>query len=327
MAQPDRLDIKSGAQKDIQAPQTEETTQPPLKPALSGDSPSVLPRVDHRLFSVMGEAEQRLALLKAVTIEKNGIARTVNADSGVETMLAAVTVDSQKTATLVTFTRGEDGELLLPVKPYDRFGFFVGHKATGDVSGALRIGLYPGTPLVTQAVSDIENQEIFTGLRGIKEAEADERKWAEEVGLFSDLGFDPTKSRGVFNKFHRPNRTSETWQASPLVALPDGQLDLLAHFDPTKVRINEFQTLLYGTQDVVADPYAGLFPGLGDGYLGLRGSFRGGDTLGGLNSFEGGMRGVGVGFGKAESVTARTTSIKVNSLEGAFQVVVVSAQA
>lgn len=79
------------------------------------------------------------------------------------------------------------------------------------------------------------------------------------------------------------------------------------------MRINEFQVLMYATQEVRSTPSMQDI---------LNASAYRGDTL----SYGGGAtRGIGVGFGNAEAVTAKTTGIRITGLEGAFDVVVVPA--
>lgn len=200
-----------------------------------------------------------------------------------------------------------------------RFGFFVGHIGEQAVSMAFRMGLYPGLPLVTETRTDAQNREVYIGVRGIKPDEKDEQLWAEQIKAFTKLGFNPVRSRGVFNRFHRPNPYTNDWKNYPLVALPDQMLDLLNHYDPTQVKINTFQMLYYATRDVVSrpiSPQAGL-----DDYLSL-GAFRGATRGGGGQMYSLGMKGIGVGFGEAVTAKAQVTGMEIDSLIGALEVVV-----
>lgn len=149
---------------------------PIAEPQISDEPVNILPRVNSTVNSVFGEAEKRLTLLSSVSVDEKGVAHCVDSETGTETLLAAVMIDSQKTATLAPVMKSATGELLLPVPPSSptRFGFFIGQIASSDLSAAFRIGIYPGNPLVTEAQTDDSNREIFIGLRGFKPDEIDE---------------------------------------------------------------------------------------------------------------------------------------------------------
>lgn len=278
---------------------------------------------DTRTFA--GEAEKRAAFLLSVSVDENGIAHCLDKQSGVETLLAAIAVDAQKTATLVPLELGPNQTLQLPVSADvpTRFGFLAGHLASRDVSLAFRMGLYPGLPLVTETRTDTQNREIYVGLRGIKPDEIDEQSWAEQVEAFTRLGFNPQKSRGVFDRFHRPNQDTDAWKAYPLVALPNQILDLLSHYDATQVKIDTFQMLFYGTRNSLVHPgrrpisdfYDQLYGNSGGSYMGA--------TRGGGEQLTLGTKGLGIGFGEAVPTRAQVSGVDVESVVGAFEVIVV----
>ncbi len=291
----------------------------PAGDKLPSAEPFALPLVDYRLISVPAEAERREKFLSTVTVDENGVAHAVNASSQQETLLAAVRIDDEKNATQVPLVVNEGGILLFELaddKP-SRIGFFVGHKTPQDVAGVLRMGLYPGVPLTTQSVNDKQTKEIMHGIKGLNASETDEATWADQIGLFAKLGFDPSMSRGIFNKDHNPSPYSNMWQARPLVVAPDEIRDaMLAHYSKDDVRKDEFQILFYGVRQQYEHFYA----------------YRRQDTLGresdtlGLKSMRS-TRGIGIGFGEARSRQATTKGVEVVSLEGAFNIKVVPTSA
>jgi len=266
-------------------------------------NPSILPLVDYRLMSIPAEAERRAALLSRVTVNDKGVARCADDRSTTETLLAAVRIDDNKDATMVPVLKDKDQlRLYLPSDLPSRIGFFVGYSSLQEVSAVLRMGLYPGVPLTTQTVSDEKTAEVMYDIGGIKPNEADELKWAEQIGLYSSLGFDPIKSRGMFNRSHRPNPESDIWKESPLIILPDELLDMVRHYDPNDVKKDEFQVQFYGIKP--ASPVN----------FGLAGPPRGGGGMG--------TRGLGIGFGDPVSRTAQTRGTNIDFLRGAFQIIV-----
>lgn len=296
---------------------------PDTKPAI----PTTLPLIDYRLISVPAEAERRLRLLSRVTVDANGVAHGTDDRSSTETLLIAVRINDNKDASLVPFVADQEQlRLMLPSDRPSRIGFFVGYSSSQEVSAVLRMGLYPGVPLTTQAIADDRTAEVMYGLGGIKANEADEQRWALQVGLYSLLGFDPTHARGMLNKNHRPNPTSDTWKESPLIIMPDEILDMVSHYDPNDVKKDEFQVQFYGIKPVPTLPQfpnAIRYPGdtLQD-YLGTtRG---GGETLSYKLPTLGVERtkGLGIGFGEAVNRSAQTRGTTIDSLRGAFKIVV-----
>lgn len=290
------------------------TSVPDTKPAI----PTTLPLVDYRLISVPAEAERRAHLLSRVTVDANGVAHCLDDRSVTETLLAAVRVDDNKDASLVPFVTDQDQlRLILPSDRLSRIGFFVGYASSQEISAVLRMGLYPGIPLTTQAVTDAKTAEVMYGLGAIKAAETDELKWAEQVGLYLTLGFDPTHARGIFNKNHRPNPATDSWQESPLIILPDDLLNMFNHYNPEDVKKDNFQIQFYGVRPVPTLPID-LFDTRGVG-----------ETLsfgGGMKGFGEPTRGLGIGFGKAVSRIAQTRATNIDSLRGAFQIIVTPQQ-
>ena len=277
-------------------------------------TPVTLPLVDYRLVSIPAETERRARLLSVVSVDSMGVAHCLDDRSATETSLVAVRVDDSKNAALVPFEVDQDQlRLHLPSDRPSRIGFFVGYASSQDVTAVLRMGLYPGVPLTTQAVSDERVAEVMYGLEGIKANETEELRWADQVGLYSNLGFDRSRSRGMFNKNHRPNPASDIWQESPLIILPDELFDMVRHFDPNDVKKDEFQVQLYGIKSIPALP---KFPNALDYPFGTSGGGKtlsyGGELIGGL----------GIGFGEAVNRTAQTKGTDIDSLRGAFKIIV-----
>lgn len=294
------------------------TPQTDIKAAVNANA---LPLVDYDLIHVPAEAEAREALLANISVDERGVAHC-SGERGTQTLLVAVRIDDEQNASVVPLVQTEEGtlQLQLPSDRPSRIGFFVGFSADTTLSAVLRNGLYPGIPLTTQSRDDSRTGEVMYGLGGIKPDEVDQRRWGEQIDL-EGFGFNPNSSRGLFNKNHRPNPTSNTWQESPLVILPDDQADMLPGFDRARVRTNEFQVLLYETQDVKPQP--AFNPSDFLGYRGGRETLSFGGALRGLG---GQTRGLGLNFGNAVNREAQTTGIKVNSLQGAFRIVAVPAQ-
>lgn len=306
-------------------------SHPDVQP-LPDTAPLTLPLVDCRLISVPAEAERRANLLSRVRVDANGVAHSIDDRSTTETLLAAVRINDKKDATLIPLVADQEQlRLVLPSDRPSRIGFFVGYSSSQEVSAVLRMGLYPGVPLTTQGVTDDRTEEVMYGLGGIKPAEADERKWAGQAGLYSTLGFDPTHARGMFNKNHRPNPASDNWRESPLIIVPDELLGMVRHYDPNEVKKDEFQVLFYGIRPAPTVPQ---FPNvlhypedtLRGGYLGT--------TRGGRETFSYGLptlgveptKGLGIGFGEAVNRTAQTRATKIDSLRGVFKIIVTPQQ-
>lgn len=292
------------------------------KPTVSSEgqaiesNPKVLPLVDYTLISVAAEAEKREKLLEAVTVDEIGAAHCINNVSGAETLLVAVRIDDNKKASRIPLIKkGNFLSLELPTDIPSRIGFFVGYRKDGkQITGVLRTGLYPGVPLTTQTLNDNRNGEVMYGLQGIKPGEKDELQWAEQIELFSGLDFNPARSRGIFNKNHRPNPATDNWQESPLVIVPGKHDDLVRHFDRDEVRGDELQVLFYGERPVSQpDPYVNLSYGQSDTLL-SGGNMRSMETTRGL--------GLGLGFGDAASRQAQTQRTEIDSLQGAFHIVI-----
>lgn len=285
------------------------------------------PDVEQRLKIVPDEEAKRLQLLASVSINKQGIASCVNPSTNVETIIAAVRIDKvgdTYQAALLPFSQAEDEShtLQLPVsadKP-TRVGFFIGHKSPDGMSVAFRNGEYPGKALNTQNESDELEVEIPFNVGGIRENEMLERQVAEQIGLFTSLGFEPTQTRGVLVMGHKSNPLSDTWDDSPLVFLPTEKLDLLRHYDPNAVKVDELQVLAYGTREPMPTSWSDALGGFDDEFD-FPGTLRGGfdDEF----DFSSVRRGVGLGFGNAEQRFNPTTQAQTVDLEGAFRIVAV----
>lgn len=178
-----------------------------------------LPRgVDYRRLLVPGEpgeTEIRRTLLEAVTVDNRGVAHGVS-PNGTETMLAAIRINDAGQASVAPFqlAQGLDREpvvqFALPAGKPSRVGFFLGGDSGWDeLRVAIRAGLYPGVPLLTMGETTwpllgwppLEDDGYKLGYP----LEGQEGIWAEQVGLFKRLGFNPKGSKGIFDRGHRVN--------------------------------------------------------------------------------------------------------------------------
>jgi hypothetical protein len=295
-------------------------TPEPQRAGAPQEPSTVVPKKDYKRISVPGETEQRRALLESVRVDAHGVAHNTS-PRGVETMLVAVRVNDEKQASVVPFeaTTDIDGEQVvqfaLPADIPSRVGFFLGWKnSVNELSAATRAGLYPGTPLITSGSGEYTPaQEVMLGLRGIKGTEEQEREWAEQVALFTDLGFDQGRSRGFFDKASRPNDYTTSWEVQPLLMLPRVDDPDYEHFDRQQVEGSALQMLYYATAPKVERPaydfgssYSG---GFGDRYGATRSMSMGGD--------------LGLGFGRSSLQSGSTTAIELKGLEGAFRIAAV----
>jgi hypothetical protein len=288
---------------------------------IDSDVTRIVPVKDnYRLIHSFDEEEQRGPLLERVTIDERGIAISKDEDTGITTSLVAVRIQDNE-ATVVPFERDEQGLVLpLPGDTGSQIGFFISHD--GDEGhkpcAVIRQGDYPGIPLTTDKITDTvsgeeRTREILINMRGITEQERDEATWAEQVGLFDDLGFDPFKTRGIFSKSHRDNPHSTTWKNQRIVIVPDEMRDLVDHHDAWDVTKDILQILTYGTQRVkqtlVRDQsiWPDMFGGGSQGTLGTEKAMYA-------------PRSLGVGFGNETTQQATTTSTKIAGLTSAFQI-------
>lgn len=293
----------------------------PTTPATPREGSLVIPKKDYRRISVTGEEETRKGLLEAVTVDERGVARNRSA-GGVETLLVAVRVNDSQEASVVPFelARDLDGgqivQLALPADTPSRVGFFLGWAdSVEELSAVTRAGLYPGTPLITQGSGEYSPaQEVMLGLRGIKGTEEQERTWADQVGLFTELGFDQGRSRGFFDRASRPDAYTTSWELQPLLMVPRANDADYEHLDRQAVEGSNLQFMYYSTAPQPEVPYIDTA---------FRGGF-GGDNL----TFGGATRGatkgggdLGLAFGRSRLQTGSTTAIDIKSLEGAFRVV------
>ncbi len=297
-------DIKPGFPGKEEGSGLEAQTSPHVKP-------TTLPLVDSVLVKVVRELEKRQKLLSSVELDVNGVAHCFDNISNTTTYLAAVCIDDKGDARLARLEKEENQlRFVLPGDRPSRIGFFVGYSSSKEASAVLRMGLYPGVPLTTQTVSDDKTAEVMYGLGGLKPNETDEQKWAKQIGLYTDLGFKERQSRGMFNRSHRADPTSDRWQQSPLIVLPDEMLDTVRHYDPKDVKKDEFQVQFYGKKPVKSE-----ISDIDE----VRESLRPAPlTLG--------MKGLGIGFGESKGRTAQTSNTNVDSLVGAFNIIVTPQQ-
>ncbi len=188
-----------------------------------------IPKGDYRRLLVPGEPgekEVRRTLLEAVIVDDKGVAHGLN-PNGTETMLAAVRINDAGQASVAPFelARGLDAEPLvqfaLPTDTPSRVGFFLGWgNSENELYATIRAGLYPGTPLLTLGGTHWPPLEDTLGLKGINPV-GERGIWAKQVGLFTDLGFDPKRSGGIFDRGHRVNPyTSSLDEQQPLSMAP-----------------------------------------------------------------------------------------------------------
>lgn len=180
------------------------------------------------------DEKKRGELIQATKVRSDGVAECTNI-SGETTQMAVVQIGPGGNATLLAFKlAGDDIAIMLPPKARTQIGFFIASSMTGrDL--ILRNGKFPGLPLQAHEVGKDTVIEVGYGLGGIRPNEVDESKWADQIGLMN-LGFDPTKSRGIFKKCFRGPYRSSAWEESPLFVASD---------DPT---INTFQAMVYDTK-------------------------------------------------------------------------------
>lgn len=288
---------------------------------MTKETTNTLPDLQNRTFSVANESSARQNLLSSQSIDEMGVAHEVNSVTGTETMLTAISIDAQRTVTLLHFRPGEAGELILPVKLYQRLGFFVGHRSGMNIDAAFRMGSYPGIPLVTEGVNDSLQKEVFLHVGSVRSAEG--KNFSETIDLFGRLGFHKDKTVGIFNRLHRTNSKTDKWQERPLVALPKEKLDLLKHPDLGRVEVNELQLLLYDVEKIVRELTSPRPPFRGSqNFRNPRLSWqlrvsRYTCSVPVKEKME-----AGIGFGSAKEVILKTTGIKLKSLESAFRVVI-----
>lgn len=205
--------------------------------------------IDERLILAPDELAQRKVFLGKVTVNDQGIAHCINSLNSlgrIDTALAAVRIDDNKDASLVPFDQAEDGALQLTFPAENmisRIGFFIG-ASRHNLMATLRLGTYPGEPLTVEVSRNKKAREIPYGLKGLsKGSEKDEIRWAEQIGL-KDLGFKKIRTRGIFNKSEKPQRSNH-WKDSPLLVVQEDLEDFILHPDPDKIKLDEYQLLVY----------------------------------------------------------------------------------
>lgn len=250
---------------------------------------------DKRLVLSPNEITVRENLLKEVRVNEQGLAHCINPLSQVDTVIAAVRVDDNKDASLIPFSQAEDGSLQLSLPAETRIariGFFIGISQSG-ASAVLRMGAYPGEPLTTETRTDKQVREVPYILNGLRQdSEQDEIGWAGQIGL-ENLGFNSSNMRGIFNRGHKLPK-SDYWQDRPLLVVQEELEDLMHHPDPSKVKLDEYQLLVYGPQQLTTT---------------MRGGTRG--MIGGWSS-------------KAESRYNPLQAGGTGVLEGAFRILITS---
>lgn len=259
------------------------------------------PGLEQTLLVGLGshEATERANLLQAVEVDGQGVAICSNRVSSAIMRLAAVRVSDSSEATLVPLEQaGRRVNLALPAHTPSKIGFFMDYQGPRRLAAVVRLGDYPGHPLTT-AVHSGARQELLINMAGIKPTELDEQAWADQMGLYEGLGFDPTRSRGVFAKSHQPSPESD-WKAQRIVVVPQSMDDLV---EVTDHSAHSFQVLGYEATEqapqIVAPPPSTFDDGCGT-YDALR-----------------------IGFGSSYRVPVRTNRINLLGLQTAFEVSIV----
>lgn len=202
---------------------------------LDVDTPSL------KLAHVSSEDILRADILARNHINDLGILQSTNTEGTQQMTVAAVQIDAKHHAHHLPFADTPEGYGFYPCGTNSlRIGLFIGHTTTKEVNAVVRLGAYPGEPLIT-TVQGIQHQEVMLGLHGIKDHEPDELLWAEQIGLFSGLGFDPTRSRGLFTTARQRNRSNGRWIQAPLT--------LTMRADNAKTSSHTFQILGYETEE------------------------------------------------------------------------------
>ena len=191
-----------------------------------------LPPNNNLLVKTEQETQTRKRLLESLTIDANGVAFCLNDADRQDTMVAAVIVDGDGKANQIPLRLLETGTLLveLPDGQPTQIGFFVGRLGNKEMSAVLRTDSYPGVPVSTRLNQNQTTQEVLYTVSGIGPREKDERDWAQQIGLFDKLGFEPSKTRGFSKKSPQPNPKSSLREEQSLI---------------TKPGLNEFQILLF----------------------------------------------------------------------------------
>lgn len=262
------------------------------------------PAPSNRLIQVDGELEERRRLFEHVEVDEHGVAVCTHPDTGNVLRVAAVSVDDESDAVLVPIAQGEDGKLsiALPVDKLPKVGFFItyDHPPEGsEVSAALRLGDYPGWP-TTFEDHGASRKEVLLGLGGIKPDELDETRWAEQVGLFTELGFAPERTRGQFSTYRRVQ--GDQWEARRILYRPEDASDIGDSLETSLFQVSAYET----RADVPAWPEASHPPVTFDfGRTATRG-----------------VLAVGNGYGVQGSVSG----IRTLSLQGAMEIAVVASE-
>ncbi|HZL07937.1 MAG TPA: hypothetical protein VFC50_01960 [Candidatus Dormibacteraeota bacterium] len=201
------------------------------------------PAVRNQLVQVGNELQERARLLECVEINERGAAVCTNPDSGNVLTVVAVTVDDDSNASQVPIAKGEDGRLAiaLPVAKLPKVGFFISYENPPEGSGmsaALRLGDYPGQPTVF-GEGPVTRNEILLNLAGIKPEELDEARWAEQVGLFTDFGLAPERTRGQFSTYQLID--GDVWEAKRILYRPEDVEDIGDSLEASLFQVHAYE--------------------------------------------------------------------------------------
>ncbi len=115
------------------------------------------------------------------------------------------------------------------------------------LGAVLRQGDYPAVPLVTAEI-DGTYKELLSRLDGIRPG----NRWhyAQDVGLFQELGFDPNNTEGLFDKSHKDSLSAQEQHVREIVIQ---QHQSKRH--STGISPNRFELLVYNTRrDIRPEP-------------------------------------------------------------------------
>jgi hypothetical protein len=167
-------------------------------------------------------------LLEAVVVDDSGVASIDYPEAKSSVKLAAVRVADGNRATQIPFMQPEAGTLRLglPAERPSKLGFFVGYAGPLATRAVVRLGYYPGIPLLTNNDNG-ETKEMWAEVAGLRDYELDERNWADQVELWDSLGFNPDSTRGLFSRAHYNGANSGRLQQERIVVVPDEMSDLV----------------------------------------------------------------------------------------------------
>ena len=169
----------------------------------------------------------RLRLLGRVSVDEHGVAVCDNEEAGVSMRMAVARIVDD-TAEQVGFTMDDDKlQLALPSDQPSQLGFFVGTNPRHDLGIALRVGEYPGTPLLTKKPAHYNaTEEVLSGTLGTPYGGYEEI-WAKQIDVYDELGIAWGGASNTSAQVHIKRstynaslRSKEEARSRPLVVSP-----------------------------------------------------------------------------------------------------------